>query len=177
MSQAELLKSNPTKKKAEEELLCERGHVMNFASWLGVGMHPGVYDEGWVCGMCEKDTTTQPEEWCRGRYCCEICESDCCIDCKVAWRMSRSCTISRTAVATSTITASSSSEIPPSSSTASNNPGNENKRRDVIGPTMMPDPSSSSKTSVGAIDKSSRKITWSQIQAQAGNVNNQDGAN
>ena len=68
---------------------CEKGHAMTWTTWE-VGYYIGTYENGWVCGMCGKNTSIMEESWGSGRYCCEVCESDCCVDCKVAWRHSRS---------------------------------------------------------------------------------------
>lgn len=76
-------------KSATQPLRCEKSHEMSLTAW-SPGNGTGAYADGWVCGMCNKDTSSQPDSWASERYCCEVCESDCCMDCVIAWRHSRS---------------------------------------------------------------------------------------
>jgi hypothetical protein len=89
---AEQVQREPVARKtipAIQPLKCEKSHEMPLTAW-SPGSGTGVYTDGWVCGMCNKDTSSQPDAWASERYCCEVCESDCCLDCVIAWRHSRS---------------------------------------------------------------------------------------
>jgi hypothetical protein len=83
------VQQKPKIKPAGQSLKCEKSHEMPLTPWT-LGGSIGVYADGWVCGMCNKDSSSQPEAWSAERYCCAECESDCCFDCVIAWRHSRS---------------------------------------------------------------------------------------
>jgi len=62
------------------------GHLMPFASYIPGPHNPADHSAGWRCMVCSKTSAYVGGYWAAGRYHCEECKADVCIECFVVNR-------------------------------------------------------------------------------------------